>query len=57
MEGRFEHMEGRFEANATEAFFFAFGRDLEQQLAGASWLAPERAPYALVEHSFPALTA
>jgi glyoxylase-like metal-dependent hydrolase (beta-lactamase superfamily II) len=26
-------------------------------LAGASWLAPERAPYALVEHSFPALAA
>ena len=26
-------------------------------LAGASWLAPERAPYALVGHSFPALAA
>jgi len=26
-------------------------------LAGASWLAPERAPYALVGHTFPALAA
>ena len=43
--------------NAAAAAGVEVSNAVAHHLAGASWLAPERAPYALVEHSFSALAA